>query len=450
MSTDQWLLLGFVLGVLSGLAVGVFFWFRERLREGTITQDLKIKLAEVNKEREADAEKLQWVDRAQQEMRDAFEALASQSLHTNADAFMARAGEQLNGILGKMVEPLTSNLDKLDMEVRELEKTRTGAYSGLQEQLRQLLQTHLQLQNTTTTIAQALKSSTVRGRWGEMQLHRVVEMAGMKEHVDFEEQVVTEEGRPDMIIRLPNGGIVPVDSKTPMDAYLEAMETGDESKRRTKLLEHTKAMQNRVRDLARKAYWQQFDKSEAKSPEFVVMFIPNEACLCAAFDYEPGLFEFAIGLRVFITTPVTLLALLKGAAYGWQQYQVAQNIRGVAQQGKEIHDRLTLFVGHLNDTGKKLNQAVEAYNRAIASMESRVLPATRRFRDAGIVTDELPDVSPIEQQARLLQISELPQGANGQPEQLTEAVAIEQETTVDRELHQEEGLTQNTQIRFLD
>jgi DNA recombination protein RmuC len=221
--------------------------------------------------------------------------------------------------------------------------------------------------------------------------------------VDFDEQVTTNDGRPDMIIRLPDFGILPVDAKTPMTAFLSAIEAIDDNTRKSKLDEHAKALRSRVRNLSKNPYSKQFDKA----PEFVVMFIPNEACLSAAFDQDAELFEFAIQQRVLITTPVTLLALLKAAGYGWQQYQMATNVRQIAEQGKQMYDRLSVFVRHLNDVGHKLNQAVEQYNEAVGSLESRVLPSAMRFRELGATSAELPEPKGIEHRARLSRHVEL-------------------------------------------
>ncbi len=374
-------------------------------------EQLRIQLTELKKEREADAEKLQWVERAQEHLRDAFKALASESLQSNAEEFLKRARDQLDALLNQvrgdwqtqkaelqgLVEPLEETLKTLDSQVRELEQKREGAYQGLQEQLRQLANTHQRLQNTTISLVQALKSPSIRGRWGEVQLRRLVEMAGMVDHVDFNEQAATDEGRPDMIVRLPREGILPVDSKTPMQAYLEAIEAPDEQAREAKLNEHAQAMRHRVHELSQKRYWQQFERT----PEFVVMFVPNEACLSAAFERDPNLLEYAFQQHVLPTTPVTLLALLKAVAYGWQQQQVTENARQIAEQGRQLYERVSVFVNHLVDLGKRLDQAVQDYNEAIGSLESRVLPAARRFRDLGAVTTELPSPAPIERQVRL-------------------------------------------------
>lgn len=357
------------------------------------TADLRIKIAEMHKDREADAEKLSWLNDAQTQMREAFEALAGKTLQTNAEEFLKRSDERLSNV----VSPLKENLVFLDKQVRELEAKREGAYKGLEEQLRQLSTTHADLQKTTVSLTQALRSPTVRGRWGELQLRRVVEMAGMVKNVSYVEQLSTDNGRPDLITYLPNGGMLPLDAKVPLEAYLDAMESENENERKIKLTSHAKAMKDRVRELSRKQYWDQFEQT----PDFVVMFVPNEACLGAAFDFDPGLLDFAIEQRVLITTPVTLLALLKAVSYGWQQHQLAENSRKITEQGKELYQRLAILFEHLADLQKNLNRTVDSFNKTIGSLENRLLPTARRFEEMGIATTELPMPDRIDTQVRL-------------------------------------------------
>lgn len=354
---------------------------------------LRIEIAELNKEREADTEKLGWLNDAQQQMRETFEALAGRTLQSNSEEFLKRSDQKLSSV----IIPLKENLASLDKQVRSLESKREGAYKGLEEQLRQLSTTHESLQKTTVSLTQALRSPTVRGRWGELQLRRVVEMAGMVKNVSFTEQVNIDNGRPDMISHLPNGGILPLDAKVPLEAYLDAMETDDDNIRKIKLSSHAKAMKGRVRELSQKQYWDQFEQA----PDFVVMFVPNEACLGAAFEFDPSLLDFAIQHRVLIATPVTLIALLKAVAYGWQQYQITENSRKIAEQGKELYQRLSILFSHFTDLQKNLNRTVESYNKVIGSFESRLLPSARRFEEMGITTDPLSAPDQIDAQVRL-------------------------------------------------
>lgn len=362
-------------------------------------ETLKTELARVNQIQLSQKEKLQWLESARTELREMFDSLAVQSLRSNSEYFFKQAGALFNQMVEQvrgdwknqqtefknLMHPIKDDLTKLDGHVRHLEQKREGAYQGIREQLTRLSVTHSELQKTTLTLSQALKSPTVRGRWGEIQLRRVVEMAGMIKHVDFLEQAVTDQGRPDMIVRLPRHGVIPIDSKTPLAAYLDAMASRDEKTRKAKLADHVKALKSRIRELSRKTYWKQFEEA----PDFVVMFIPNEACLNAAFDLEPQLIEYAVDNHVLITTPVTLIALLKTVAYNWQQQQMTENARYIAEQGQELHKRLENFVRHLADLGQHLNAAVSGYNRSIGSLEQRFYPIMRRFRDLGICAGEI-------------------------------------------------------------
>jgi len=345
--------------------------------------DLRVRLGRLEESRAADAEKIQWLQKARDEMRDTFDALSHQTLRTQSDAFLKQADEKVQRTLSHLVNPMRENLAALEGHVRELEGKREGAYQGLAEQVQGLARTHSDLQRATLNLTQALKSPTVRGRWGEMQLRRVVEMAGMVSHVAFDEQVAVNGGRPDMIVHLPNAGVLPVDAKVPLGAYMEAMESDDADVRKTRLDSHAKAMRNRIRELSAKKYWARFPEA----PEFVVMFLPNEACLGAAFERDPDLLEYAVGLQVLPSTPVTLLAMLKAVAYGWQQYRITENSRQIAAQGQALYGRLETFLGRLADLGKQLDRAVEGYNRTLGSFERRLMPVARRFQEMQIVED---------------------------------------------------------------
>lgn len=397
---------------LAGLVLGsliAWLWASRRTRQHV--EDLQVQLIQAQAEAAAGEEKRQWLESSQQQMRDSFQALASEALKTNSDELVKRSQEQTSSLLAQvsgdwqtqkaefqgLVDPLKDSLGNLDQQVQALEQKREGAYEGLQEQLRQLSQTHSDLQRTTITLTQALKSPTVRGQWGELQLQRVVEMAGMTNHVSFETQFSTDGGRPDMVISLPHGGVLPIDAKTPLIAYLEAFEAKEETTRKNKLAEHARALRARVVELSQKKYWNQFDNA----PDFVVMFVPNDACLAAAFEVDPQLFEAAIGKNVLITTPVTLLALLRTVAYGWQQHQMAENSRLIAAEGKQLYSRLVIFVEHLTQLNQGLNKAVEAYNKAIGSLDHRVLPSVRRLRELGVAESELAAPPEIDVHARV-------------------------------------------------
>jgi len=371
---------------LGGLLIGsLVMWVLMRAK----SEHLRLELAELR----AEQKQTEWLEKANERMQETFKALASDVLQTSSDELIKRSREQI----GAVVEPLRDSLERLDGYIRDLEQKREGAYQGLQEQLRQLFEAHVELQNTTTVLANALKAPMIRGRWGELQLRRVVELAGLVEHVAFEKQVDTGEGRPDMIVYLPHGGILPVDAKVPLSAYLEAIEESDERRRKEKLNLHAREVRSRVRELGQRRYWEQFERS----PDCVVMFVPNEAFLATAFEVDSSLYEYALEQRVLLTTPVTLLALLKAVAYGWQQNQITENARRIAHQGREVYKRFNTFIEHMVELRKSLNNAVEHYNRAIGSFERRVLPAVRRLRELGVGQEELSMPESISVQARL-------------------------------------------------
>jgi len=396
LNADMVLLLAGFAAFLLGLLTGLIFWYRSRSGLEKENADLRIRLAAETKQRNLETQKLSWIEKAEAQMREAFKSLASDALRTNSELMSAQARKDILGI----VQPVKENLNSLDSHIRELEKARQGAYQSLVRQIVELQQTHGKLQESTITLAQALKSPTVRGRWGEIQLRRVIELAGMLNHVSFDEQAATDSGRPDMIVYLPNGGILPIDSKAPLGAYLRAMENPEQEKRKIYLAEHAKALRSRVRDLAQKQYWEQFPSS----PDFVVMFVPNEACLGAAFEYDPSLLEQAIDRKVMICSPVTLVALLRTVAYGWQQKSLTENAASIAQEGRDLYARLELFMRKFWEAGQSLGKAVERYNAAVGSLEKRLMPAARRFRELGVSSvdvfepariDGLPTVSAI-------------------------------------------------------
>ncbi len=405
MSIEYYVLGGFFLGAFLSWLVCRHLWVRK-------IEKLRVQVAELNAYKQSSEEKVEWIRASQQQMEQAFQALAGKVFQQNSEEFLKRLSDNINMTFEKvksdwnlqkmeiksLVDPLKDNLASLDGYVRELEKKREGAYKGLQEQITHLSQLSTNLYKTTITLAQALRSSSIRGRWGEIQLKRVVELAGMVKHISFEEQVASDDrGRPDMIIYLPNGGILPVDSKVPLNSYLEGVEAKDETLKNAKFLEHAKAVRNRIKELGNKRYWQQFEKS----PEFVVMFVPNEQCLSVAFEADPQLIDFGIEQKVLIATPVTLLALLKAVAYGWQQVSLAENASKIANQAKDLYDKFGVFLNHLVGLGKNINSTVESYNRAVGSLDYRVLPSFRRLKDLGVTTSELAQMKSVDIRPRL-------------------------------------------------
>ena len=354
---------------------------------------LVYRLAQAEATLRAEREKNAWTESAREQYQNAFKVIATSELESRSGQLKTTAKEELTGVIA----PLKEELAKLDRQVRELEAKREGAYSTLGAQLQGLHNLQDSLRQQTTTLAQALKSPTVRGRWGEIHLRRLVELSGMGRHVDFSEQESTDAGRPDMVIRLPEKGIVPVDSKVPLDAFLRAMDTEDEEARRQLMAEHARAFRGRIRELAQRAYWEQFERI----PEVVVMFVPVEASLSAAFQSDRDLFEYALQNKVLVTSPIALFALLRSIAFGWQQQQVAENAEQIAAQGKALYERVATFVGHVAGVGKSLDASVKKYNEAVGSLDARVLPAARRLRELGVGNAEIEAPGPVDAQPRL-------------------------------------------------
>ncbi len=369
--------------------------------------ELKEQVTELRKGRESDEEKVRWLDQAQGHMREAFQSIASQMLQSYAEEFLNLTRDKVEDILNqgrrdwitqrreiqKLVEPLEGTLETLGSQVHELERNREGAFQELQEQLGQLGKNYPQLQSTTATLVKAFKLPGDRGVWKEVQLRRVVEMAGIMEHVDFNGQAA-DAAQPNMIVHLPNKGILPVDAKTPMQAYLEAMEASDEELRKEKIEVHSRELRQRILELGERSYMMQFERT----PELVAMLMPNDACLGVAFERDPELLEFAIQQRVLLTTPLTLLALLKAVAYGWQQHQVLENARQIAVQGEQLYNRLSSFLNRMNGLGRRLDQAVQDYNKTVGSLQGQVFPFTRRLREMDVTSTKPPSAAAVKSQ----------------------------------------------------
>jgi DNA recombination protein RmuC len=352
--------------------------------------------------RQAAEEKLALVQGAERRLAETFDALSSRALQANAEQFLQLARESLgrfadaaNGDLqrrqeaiAEMVRPVHESLSKVDGKIHEIEQARTFAYASLTQQVRSLLETQNALRAETGNLVKALRSPTVRGRWGEMQLQRVVEMAGMLEHCDFAQQQTVEgdEGRlrPDLIVKMPGGKQLVVDAKAPLAAYLDALEAHSEEERAIHLVAHARQLRNHVGQLARKAYWDQFDDT----PEFVVLFVPNEAVFSAAMEQDPSLMEGAFSERVLLASPTTLIALLRAAAFGWRQERLAKDAQEIAALGRELHKRLGKMGEHFANVGRRLAGAVSAYNETVGSFGHMVVPGARKLREKAAPMDE--------------------------------------------------------------
>ena len=328
----------------------------------------------------------------------AFSELGNQSLKSNSDAFLKLAEQHL-GVQNErakrelgdrekaveaLVKPISDALEASKKQINELEKSRSEAYGGIREQLDAMNISQKSLQQETQNLVNALRRPEVRGRWGEITLRRLVELAGMVEHCDFQEQVHTvNEGqifRPDMIVRMPDQRELVVDVKTPLDAYLEAAEAKNDSDRKIGLQRHAKNVRTHIRMLASKAYWEQFDRS----PEFVILFIPGDQFLSAALNEEPDLIEYALSKHIILATPTSFVALLKAVAYGWRQLALADNAQEIRVLAEDLYGRLATFVGHMNRMGRQLASSVETYNKAVGSLERSVLPGARKFTELGV------------------------------------------------------------------
>jgi DNA recombination protein RmuC len=380
--------------------------------------------AEIDHLQRAAAERAAAWEEDRQRLVGSFADLSNQALQRNTEQFLTLADTRLKeaqeaarGDLAQrqqaithLLQPLQETLSKYEQGLRQLELERKGAYATLAEQVRQLGSSNEKLRQETGNLVTALRSPQTRGRWGELQLRRVVEMAGMLAHCDFDEQVSvdTPDGRlrPDVVVKLPGGAQVVVDAKVPLEAFLRSVDASDEETRKIELVAHARQLRTHVDQLAKREYWNQFDPS----PEFVVAFVPGDPLLAAAFEHDPALIEHAMANRVLLATPTTLIALLRTVAYGWQQEALTANARTVQRLGAELYERLRVMGSHLAKLQRGLTTTVEAFNDTIGSLESRVLVTARRFPELGVIgagTKDLPELTPVSATARHPQAPEL-------------------------------------------
>ncbi|HEX8002320.1 MAG TPA: DNA recombination protein RmuC [Mycobacteriales bacterium] len=442
----------FLLALLALAAGAALGWSLGRGRAGA---EVAAARTAAEYERAAAADKIALLERSEAALKESFQALSAQVLEANSRQFLDLAREtlatqvtQAEGDLAKreqsfasMVDPVREMLDKVEGRLRELEVAREGAYRGLLAQVGEMRQTSAALQKETQSLVTALRKPQVRGSWGEMHLRRAVEMAGLTEHCDFAEQATAtfEDGRvrPDLVVRLAGGKNVVVDAKVPLVAFLDAIEATDEDARAAHLRTHARHLRTHVEALAAKSYWQHFDPT----PEFVVLFVPQDAVLDAALTHDKDLFEHAIARRVLLTTPTSLVGMLLTVAHTWKQEALAQNAREVCDLGRELYKRLSAMGGNVEKLGKALNRAVGAYNDTVGSLERSVLPQARRFRDLRVSDAALDELEALGEDTRLLTSPELVESAAAaRPVTVVAPGAVADGADLDAELRRAAGL----------
>lgn len=409
------LLFGALCAIVGVVVGALFVAWRARKRSEQLHIELAVLRSQVKTEEQLERERQASLDRALEKLKGEFDSVAGQSLRTNSELFLRLAREHLSQhqqsavaalserekAIESMLTPIREALAKAEQQMLRIEKERAESFGSLKASIESVALGQAALQRETRTLVNALRRPEVRGRWGELTLRRLAELAGMVEHCDFTEQVSvrTEDGnlRPDMVIHMPDGRDLVVDVKTPLDAYLEAVEATTDEVRDLALKRHAQALNERVRQLGAKSYWSQFEKS----PDFVILFIPGDQFLSAALGESPGLLEDAIRQDVIIATPSSFVALLKAVAYGWRQTALAQNAETIRTLGEDLYKRLAVFVTHLGKLGRSLSTSVDAFNSAIGSLERQVLPGARKFTDLGVRPERTIEVvDPIEKLTR--------------------------------------------------
>ena len=408
---------GLAIGVVIGLIVG---WFASRPAEARLRNEL-------DKDRAVHAERLAAYQDAEAKLRDAFQALSADALKTNNEAFLSLAETRMREArteaagdidarkkaIEDLLAPMAKTLEQVDREIKDSERRRVESGAQLMQRIASLDTAGQGLRDETRRLTDALKRPGVRGRWGELQLKRVVELAGMIEYCDFMEQHTMQGGdderiRPDVIVRLPGGKRIVIDAKAPLDAYLRALEAPDEIARQNLLGEHAKQVRNHISQLSAKSYFEKV----ASTPEFVVMFLPGEMFFSAALEQDPSLIECGVEKRVIPASPTTLIALLRAVAYGWQQEAMEENARKISENGKNLYEAVRSLAGHFQSLGTKLKSSLEAYNDAVGSLEGNVLVKARKFKELQAANggDEIKALEPIDRVPRMLQAAELTDG----------------------------------------
>jgi DNA recombination protein RmuC len=433
-----------LLGLALGVTIGAFAWsvfqsrrtaeLQARLHErestfaalqydlGLARQECARMGAQLEAARAASAEKIALLQGTETRLREAFSALSSEALKQNNESFLQLARASLSEFqraattdlegrhkaIDSIVQPLRESLTRVDSKLQEVERGRISTHAQLGEQMRALTEAHHMLTSETGRLSRALRSPNIRGQWGELQLRRVLENAGLVEgsHYEVKESIQTEEGRltPDVIVKLPGGKNVVLDAKVPLTAYLEATEADDDAKRDVKLRDHARQVKDHITRLANKTYWAHFQPT----PDIVVMFIPGESLLTSALQADPGLLEFSMNKGVMLASPLTLIALLRAIAYGWQQETIARNAQEISDLGRQLYDRISKLAEHFETVGRSLAKSVQAYNSAVGTLESRVLVTARRLKDKGVTApDEFPEPEAIDETPRPLGAPEL-------------------------------------------
>lgn len=412
-----------ILSLALGGALGAL-WSSSRGRAAheRVLQEKAALAASLEAERRGTAEKVALLKDAEVKLREAFTALSADALKQNTQSFLQLARASLGEFqrsatmdlegrqkaIESLVQPLRESLTRVDTKLNEVERGRATSQAHLSEQLRSLAHAQQTLHSETSKLARALRSPNVRGQWGEIQLRRVLEGAGLVEgtHFDIKESTRTDDGRltPDVIVKLPGGKNVVVDAKVALSAYLDAMECEDDGQRDGKLKDHARQVKDHINRLGNKTYWAHFQPA----PDIVVMFVPGEALLSAAMQHDPGLLEFSMTRGVMLASPLSLIALLKAIAYGWQQETIAKNAQEISELGRNLYDRIAKLAEHFENVGRSLSKAVQAYNGAVGTLESRVLVTARRLKDKGVTpSEEFREIETIDQTPRMLGAPEL-------------------------------------------